>query len=74
MPDLSPDVQRNLDRGRQAERQRRMVADTDRLLALAAQLKAATDKTAKDPSAADMIRKADEIEKLARSVKDRMKG
>jgi hypothetical protein len=50
------------------------VEDTDKLLALATQLKQEVDKTNKDVLSVDVIRKADEIEKLAHSVKERMKG
>jgi hypothetical protein len=51
-----------------------LVADTDRLLVLATDLKARVDKSTKDTLSLDVIKKADEIEKLAHSVKERMKG
>jgi len=54
--------------------QKRLVADTDKLLALATDLKAQVDKSTKDTLSVDVIKKAEEIEKLARSVKERMKG
>jgi hypothetical protein len=44
------------------------------LLALATELKVDMDKTNKDMLSLDVIRKADEIEKLAHSVKEKMKG
>ena len=50
------------------------MADTDKLLALATDLKAQVDKSTKDTLSVDVIKKADEIEKLAHSVKERMKG
>jgi hypothetical protein len=56
------------------DRQKRLVADTDKLLALATDLKEQVDKTTKDTMSVDVIKKADEIEKLAHSVKERMKG
>jgi hypothetical protein len=56
------------------DRQKRLVADTDKLLALATDLKAQVDKSTKNTLSVDVIKKADEIEKLAHSVKDRMKG
>jgi hypothetical protein len=59
---------------RNNERQKKLVADTDKLLALATDLKAQVDKTNKDTLSVDVIKKADEIEKLAHSVKERMKG
>lgn len=56
------------------ERQRRLVADTDKLLALATELKLDVEKTDKNILSVDVVKKADEIERLAKSVKDRMKG
>ena len=59
---------------RNAERQKKLVEDTTRLLALANELKASVDKSDKNTLSLDVVRKADEIEKLAHSVKERMKG
>jgi hypothetical protein len=59
---------------RNTDRQKRLVEDTDKLLALATDLKQQVDKTTKDTLSVDVIKKADEIEKLAHSVKERMKG
>ena len=56
------------------DRQKRLVADTDKLLALATDLKQQVDKSTKDTLSVDVIKKTDEIEKLAHSVKDKMKG
>ena len=59
---------------RNAERQRRLQMDTEKLLALATELKEQVDKTDKNTLSLDVIKKADEIEKLAKSVRERMKG
>jgi type VI protein secretion system component VasF len=59
---------------RNTDRQKRLVADTDKLLELATDLKQRVDKTNKDTMSVDVIKKAEEIEKLAHSVKERMKG
>jgi hypothetical protein len=59
---------------RNTDRQKRLVADTDKLLALATDLKEQVDKSTKDTLSVEVIKKADEIEKLAHSVKERMKG
>lgn len=67
-------MQERLARSQNSERQKRLVADTDKLLALATQLKQEVDKTNRDVLSVDVIKKADEIEKLAHSVKERMKG
>ncbi len=71
---LSPQVQEQQTRSRNNDRQKRLMADTDKLLVLATQLKQDVDKTNKDVMSVDVIKKADEIEKLAHSVKERMKG
>lgn len=55
------------------DRQKKMLADADHLLAMAQQLKSAVDQTRKDELSVDVIRQADQIEKLAKSVKDRMR-
>jgi nitric oxide reductase activation protein len=56
------------------ERAAALKADTDKLLKLATELKASVDKSNENILSVDVIKKADEIEKLARSVKDKMKG
>jgi hypothetical protein len=62
------------EKARSADRQKRLVADTDKLLALATDLKEQVDKTNPNILSVDVIKKAEEIEKLAHSVKERMKG
>jgi hypothetical protein len=59
---------------RNSERQKKLVADTDKLLELATDLKAQVGKTNRDILSVDVIKKAEEIEKLAHNVKERMKG
>jgi hypothetical protein len=49
-------------------------SDTDKLLKLAVELKDYVDKTNEDVLSLDVVKKAEEIEKLAHSVKDKMKG
>ena len=48
--------------------------DTDKLLRLSVELKSYVDKSDENVLSLDVIKKAEEIEKLARSVKDKMKG
>ena len=77
LPDFgpaNPRLEEQQARVRSTERQKKLVADTDKLLALATELKTDVDKTNKDVLSVDVIKKADEIEKLAHSVKERMKG
>lgn len=56
-----------------AEHKRQISDDSAKLLTLAMALKAEVDKTNKDTLSLDVIRKADEIEKLAHNVRDKMK-
>lgn len=71
---IPTEMQEQQARARSNDRQRRLVADTDKLLALATELKQDVAKTNKDVLSVDVVKKADEIEKLAHSVKERMKG
>lgn len=48
--------------------------DTDKLLKLSVELKEFVDKSDENVLSLDVIKKAEEIEKLAHSVKDKMKG
>jgi hypothetical protein len=56
-----------------AERKKQIADDSTKLLTMAMALKAEVDKTTKDTLSLNVIRKAEEIEKLARSVKEKMK-
>lgn len=56
-----------------AERKRQIADESARLLKLATELKSEVDKTTKDTLSLNVIHKADEIEKLAHSVKETMK-
>jgi hypothetical protein len=56
-----------------AERRKQIADDSTRLLKLASDLKAEVDKTSKDTLSINVIRKADEIERLAHNVKEKMK-
>jgi len=48
--------------------------DTDKLLRLSVELKEFVDKSDENVLSLDVIKKAEEIEKLAKSVKEKMKG
>jgi methionyl-tRNA synthetase len=56
------------------QRQTQLQKDTDHLLELATQLKEYVDKSNEHTLSLDVVKKADEIEKLAKSVKEKMKG
>ena len=55
------------------ERKKQIADDSAKLLKLANELKTEVDKTTKDTLSLSVIRKADEIERLAHSVKEKMK-
>jgi hypothetical protein len=55
------------------ERKKQISDDSTRLLKLATELKTEVDKTTKDTLSLNVIRKADEIERLAHNVKEKMK-
>jgi type VI protein secretion system component VasF len=63
-----------LEKARNSDRQKELVADTDKLLSLAKELKEEVSKSNKDTLSVDVVKKAAEIEKLAKNVKDRMRG
>ena len=68
------EIQRKQEKLRQDERQKRLVSDSDKLLALATQLHEEVGKTDKNILSMDVIRRAEEIEKLAHNVKERMRN
>jgi len=54
-------------------KQKQIADESAQLLAMALALKAEVDKTTKDTLSLNVIKKADEIEKLAKPVKEKMK-
>jgi hypothetical protein len=48
--------------------------DTDQLLALATELKQDVDKTTENTLSVDVIKKTEEVEKLAKKVREKMRG
>jgi hypothetical protein len=59
--------------GANAARKKQINDDTAKLLKLATDLKAEVDKTNQDTLSVGVIRRADEIEKLAHNIKEKMK-
>jgi hypothetical protein len=70
LEDLMHDQARKLNKQRQQDLKR----DTDKLLDLATELKKYVDKSNENVLSLDVLKKAEEIEKLARRVKDKMRG
>jgi hypothetical protein len=56
------------------EREQEIKKDTDQLLALATELKQYVDKSNENTMSLDVIKKAEQIEKLAKTVRQKMKG
>jgi hypothetical protein len=67
------EMQDRMTREANKKRQQDIRDDTDKLFQLATELKAAVDKTNENLLSLDVVRKADEVEKLARKVKEKMK-
>ena len=63
-----------LEKKAEKERVEQLKADTDKLLKLSVELKACVDKTNTNVLSLDVMKKAEEIEKLAKSVHDKMRG
>jgi hypothetical protein len=56
------------------QRQEEIKKDSEKLLELATELKQSVDKSSENTLSLDVIKKAEQIEKLAKTVKDKMKG
>jgi hypothetical protein len=56
------------------ERQAQLRRDTEHLFRLSSELKQYVDKSSENTLSLEVIKKAEEIEKLAHSVKEKMKG
>lgn len=63
---------RRMQKQRSTDRHKQIKKDTDELLALATQLKEYVDKTNENILSVDVIRKAEQIEKLAKNVRSKM--
>ena len=57
-----------------AQRQKQLISATDKLLKLATDLKQQIDNTPAETLSADSVKKATEIEKLAHSLRQRLKN
>ena len=57
----------------EGDRKKQIADESTQLLSMALALKAEVDKTTKDTLSMNVIRKADEIEKLAHTVKEKLK-
>lgn len=71
---IPPDIRKSMEKKANQQRQAELKRDTERLVKLSTELKQYVDKTNENILSLDVIKKADEIEKLARSVKTKMRG
>jgi hypothetical protein len=78
VPPVTPPTWSNPDEERakaiEDDRRKRLAADVDRLVSLTNELKSDIDKTTKDQLSLEVIKKAQEIEKLAHDVQNRLKN
>jgi hypothetical protein len=70
---IDKDMQDRMLKEANKKRQQEIKDDTDKLFQLATDLKAAVDKSNENMLSLDVVRKADEVEKLAKRVKEKMK-
>jgi hypothetical protein len=75
-PDNEPltRMQKEMEKKANQERQLHLKTDTDKLFKLVTELKVQVDKSNENILSLDVVKKADEIEKLAHSVKEKMRG
>lgn len=71
---IPPDMRKNMEKKANQQRQAELKRDTDKLVKLSTELKQYVDKTNENILSLDVIKKADEIEKLAHNVKMKMRG
>ena len=67
-------MERDMAKKANEERHAALRRDTDKLLRLSTELKAYVDKSSQNTLSLEVVKKAEEIEKLAHSVKEKMKG
>jgi hypothetical protein len=73
-PDIPPSIRKEMEKKANQQRQADLKRDTEKLLKLSTELKDYVDKSNENILSVDVIKKADEIEKLAHSVKTKMRG
>ena len=73
-PGVNARMQEQLADRRNSDRQKQLVADTEKLFTLAEQLRNEVAKSNKDQLSVPVVKKSEEIEKLAKAVKEKMRG
>jgi hypothetical protein len=72
--DANAEMQRKQVEQRNKERQSSLKKDTEQLLQLVTALKQSVDKTNEHVLSLDVIRKTEQVEKLAKSIREKMKA
>ena len=73
-PAIPSRVQKEMEKKANAQRQAELKRDAEKLLKLSTELKEYVDKSNENVLSVDVVRRAEEIEKLAQSGKMKMKG
>ena len=73
MDQAQKEMQDRMLRAANKKRQEDIREETEKLFQLATELKAAVDKSNENMLSLDVVRKAEEVEKLAKKVRDKMK-
>ena len=73
-PNIPPNIRKDMEKKANEQRQAELKRDTERLLKLSTELKEYVDKSNEHVLSLDVIKKAEEIEKLAHNVKQKMRG
>jgi hypothetical protein len=73
-PKPDPELEKKMAKARLEDRYRNLKRDTQKLLELATELKQYVDKTNQNVLSLEVIKKCDQIERLAKSVRSNMKG
>ncbi len=73
-PAVPPDIEKKMAKERATARYQSLKRDSETLLELATELKQYVDKSGEHVLSMDVIKKCDEIEKLSKSVRGKMKG
>lgn len=68
------EIMRQQEKARNEQRQKDLEQDTEKLLQLATELKAAVDSSNEHTLSMDVLKKAEQIEKLSKSVQKKMRG
>ena len=73
-PQIPPEQAKAMEKAREQQRYKDMKRDAEKLLELATELKQQVDRSDENTLSLDVVKKAEQIEKLAHSVKSRMRG